>query len=329
MGVYHLMGLGRSPGAITGPITYLAHRYQRWNQDDKAFFAGSGEAQHREQGEKTGDIQALVFFTTKEVLAAYDENSRKQFLSYHYIDNRAGFLEDRSPEDGKPMKEILSTLLKKELPAISGGRTECELFWCEIERQDINLTYQRVVRIVTALSSVGGQGKEMWVNLTGGNNVVNFALQLAAALSGEVARLYYVQAKNRTAEKSIRYTSEEDYWVDLPVMPLALSRLNHAVLEILQDQPGISEQRLFGLLVERYWDLMRGVDSETLRELYLKPMWKQQLIANVDGGYVIGSQWTVIQPYENILEIMRDQAVTIEQLSTQEEWIDQEILPLN
>lgn len=31
MGTYHLMGLGRSPGAVIGPLTYLAHRYQRWN----------------------------------------------------------------------------------------------------------------------------------------------------------------------------------------------------------------------------------------------------------------------------------------------------------
>jgi hypothetical protein len=53
-----------------------------------------------------------------------------------------------------------------------------------------------VVRVVSALAGVGGQGKEMWVNLTGGNNMINFALELAATLSGDVARLYYVQAEN-------------------------------------------------------------------------------------------------------------------------------------
>lgn len=47
MGTYHLMGLGRSPGAITGPISYLAHRYQRWNEDDRRFFACSGKAKQR------------------------------------------------------------------------------------------------------------------------------------------------------------------------------------------------------------------------------------------------------------------------------------------
>lgn len=43
MGVYHLMGLGRSLGTVIGPLTYLAHRYQRWNDDDKHFFSRSGE----------------------------------------------------------------------------------------------------------------------------------------------------------------------------------------------------------------------------------------------------------------------------------------------
>ncbi|HEY65183.1 MAG TPA: hypothetical protein G4O02_11495 [Caldilineae bacterium] len=69
MGTYHLMGLGRSAGAITGPISYLAHRYQRWNDDDQRFFAFSGEVQQREAGEKVGDVQALVLFTTREVLS--------------------------------------------------------------------------------------------------------------------------------------------------------------------------------------------------------------------------------------------------------------------
>ncbi len=47
MGVYHLMGLGRSPGTVIGPLTYLAHRYQRWNADDQRFFARPGEVRQR------------------------------------------------------------------------------------------------------------------------------------------------------------------------------------------------------------------------------------------------------------------------------------------
>ncbi|GAB4532391.1 MAG: hypothetical protein Kow0063_12910 [Anaerolineae bacterium] len=51
----------------------------------------------------------------------------------------------------------------------------------------------------------------MWVNLTGGNNVINTALELVAMLSGEVVRLYCVQAENQDAGKCVRFTAENGY----------------------------------------------------------------------------------------------------------------------
>ena len=198
MGVYHLMGLGRSPGAITGPISYLAHRYQRWNEEDRAFFARSGEVRQREAGEKVGDVQALVLFTTREVLNG-------EVLAYEFVENPPGRIATGPKQPRQPMKEVLRQLLRREWPAISGGRPFGTIFWCEVDRRDIRTTYERVIRVVAALSGVGGQGHEMWGNLTGGNNVINFALELAATLSGAVARLYYVQAANPDAEKCVRF----------------------------------------------------------------------------------------------------------------------------
>jgi hypothetical protein len=60
MGVYHLMGLGRSPGTVIGPLTYLAHRYERWNAHDQRFFARSGEVRQRQAGEKVGAVSQLA-----------------------------------------------------------------------------------------------------------------------------------------------------------------------------------------------------------------------------------------------------------------------------
>lgn len=37
MGVYHLMGLGLSPGVVTGPISYLAKLYNNWEVEGKEF----------------------------------------------------------------------------------------------------------------------------------------------------------------------------------------------------------------------------------------------------------------------------------------------------
>lgn len=329
MGIYHLMGLGRSIGAITGPVSYLTYRYQRWNHSDQQFFSGSGEVRQKQAGEKVGDIQALVFFTTNEVLTGYDVKNSRPFLSFDYIDNRPGKIDNKQAEKGKPMKDILPQLLAKELKLAKSGRQTVSIFWCEIDRRNIALIYERVVQVITALAGTGGQGKEMWINLTGGNNVTNFALELAANLSGSISRLYYVQAENEIAEKCIRFTSENDYWVELPAMPLALSRIHHAILEILSNHASVSERDIYSRLSQDYYDLMRGLTPETLREAYLVSMWKQKLIIETEQRtYSVGPQWELIQPYEKILSQARQKEVTLEQLAEQMDWISKQDVKL-
>jgi hypothetical protein len=228
------------------------------------------------------------------------------------------------------MKQVLRDLLRREWPAISGGRTAGTVFWCKVDRRDIRTTYERVVRVVAALAGAGGQGKEMWGNLTGGNNVINAALELAAMLSGDVARLYYVQAENEAAEKCVRYTAEDGYWVDLPVMPLALGRVIHAILDILSRQGPLSVRDLYSQLLthETYWNLVQGVSLEVFQEIYLTPLWKQGLIAEAEGGYVVGPQWELIRPYQEALQKAREANLTIEALAQQEPWLEKEELAL-
>lgn len=106
MGVYHLMGLGRSPGVVIGPISYLTHRYERWDEDDVRFFSRSGEAKQREKGEKVGDIQAIILFTTKEIISG-------ELKSFEFIDNTPSSTKGREVEK-TPMREVLSKFLGQE-----------------------------------------------------------------------------------------------------------------------------------------------------------------------------------------------------------------------
>jgi hypothetical protein len=324
MGIYHLMGLGRSPGTVIGPLTYLAHRYNRWNADDRRFFARSGEVRQRRAGQKVGDVQALVLFTTPEVLSG-------QVKAFSYVDNPPGGIVTGPEKSGELMKEILRDLLRCEWPAISGGRKKGTIFWCKVDRRDIRTTYERVIHVVAALASVGGQGKEMWANLTGGNNVINLALELAAILSGDIARLYYVQAENEAAEKCVRYTAEDGYWVDLPVMPLALGRLRQTIMQVLNDNGPISLEDLYSYLRSEYWDLSQGLTSkETLRNEYLAPLWKQGLIAEAEGGYVVGPQWELIRPYQELLQKAQEAKLTIEKLAEENKgWLEKEEVSWN
>jgi hypothetical protein len=96
------MGLGRSPGAITGALSYLAYRYERWNDSDCRFFERSGEAEQREAGERVENVQSLVLFTTAEVV-----NGGIKTLSY--IDNQIGQTIGTNQAEA-PMKEVVMPL---------------------------------------------------------------------------------------------------------------------------------------------------------------------------------------------------------------------------
>lgn len=325
MGVFHLMGLGRSAGVVTSPISYLAHRYSRWDELDQQFFAYSGEIEQRQQGEKVGDIQGLVLFSTKEVITGKQDGG-KAFQSFDYIRNRTGQVTGKSIEGG-PTQQVIPDILKG-VPCknIFGKRSTIDIFWCCIDRRDVQMTYERIIQTVASLATVGGQGKEIWINLTGGTNPVNFALQLAATLSGNGARLYYVQAQNEEAAKCIHFTAEHNYWLELPILPLTLDELNRKVLEQLEDNEyGLSE--LYSRLQNTNWSLMQNYDNERkFRDAVLAPMWKRTLIIGSDSSYSIGPQWSTIKPYEERWLTAQADAIPIEKLAQREEWIIHEQL---
>ncbi|UBF28009.1 DUF6293 family protein [Kovacikia minuta CCNUW1] len=328
MGVYHLMGLGLSPGVVTGPLSYLAYRYQRWNDDDRKFFSRSGEIKQREKGEKVGDIQAIVLFTTTEVI-------KGTVPCQTYIENQLMRTAKTPEQPRKPMREVLPHLIRKEWSKIRGEkskeRPEGSLFWVEVDRRDICEAYKRVVQVVAALAGVGGQGKEMWINLTGGNNVTNFALQLASTLSGDVSRLYYVQAE-QDMEKCTRFTTERNYWIDLPAMPLALSNLNLTVLNLLETAP-MAENNLYSRMKSQYWSLVEEISPTQFREISLAPMWKQGLLEYENELYFKGSQWELIQSYEQLLrqakKNVEEKQLSLEKLAQEADWIVRERLSLS
>jgi len=359
MGVYHLMGLGLSPGAVTGPISYLAHRYQRANKDDLEFFSRSGEAE--QNPDEKGDIQAIVIFTTKEVLEGSDTQD-----DLYYVENRSGTVAKKPKTPLRlPMQTQLKDLLKKDWSNIcgkdsktkgekqngresgkdsktdnekqnekKGKREKGDIFWCEVDLRNTALTYDRVIKVVAALDNPGKRGKEVWSNLTGGNNVINFALQLAATLSSALARLYYVQAINEDAEKCVRFTAENDYWVDLPLIPLVLSPLIEVVIKIIDNQE-LHYNNIYSRLRDSgsQWELLGQVtDAEEFNQRYLLPMWKTGIIKTVNQDiYTVGSQWKLIQEYKEKFEEAKKTGLNIDDLATapEEKWINKEEIYLS
>jgi len=321
MGVYHLMGLGRSPGAVTGPLSYLAFRYARWDQSDQEFFALSGEASHRETGRKVGDVQAIIIFTTKEILSG-------ERPCFEYIENMEGKAEGCHKKGGENVTTVLRTVLKKTWSKISGNRKKGTIWWCTVDRRDIMDVYKKVVSVVQVLASQGGQGKEMWANLTGGNNVINLALELAATLSGNISRLYYVQAQDEKAEKCLYYTSEDGYWIDIPVMPVKFDEVHQHILQLLEEKGSMSLEELHSRSRQSELSVLgRDVSSmRAFRDVYLSPLWKQGLITGGESEYRIGPQWQLVKPYTDLLIEARKREVTLEALSETEDWIEKDTI---
>lgn len=124
----------------------------------------------------------------------------------------------------------------------------------------------------------------------------------------------------------MRFTAENGYGVELPVMPLALGRLSRAIIDLLAKRP-LPLSDLYSALRNQYWDLSRGLTSEeVLRTEYLAPLWKQRLVVEGLAGYSVGPQWELIQPYEEVLQQARQDPVTLEQLAQREAWIQREEL---
>lgn len=305
MGVYHLMGLGRSPGAVTAAISYLADRYERWNESDAAFFATSGEFA---QIGKRGDVQALVLFTTREVIEGHEEGCCSD-----YVDNAAGQTRGRKSW-GDPIPKVLKQVLSDDLKRAAGGRSGVPLYWCEIDRMDPQVTFERIARVMHATKPPGEVGKEIWINLTGGTNVVNLALQLAAALLGGPARLYYLlsddpQCLRYTVPKRDLGTDRDRFWVEIPVVYLRLDAAAGAILEVLEEAGTPVEDfdlcsRLKGH--KDLWAEFQNVDLNDLRRDYLLPMASQQLVSRVDEHtVVVGQQWAVLKHYYAIVADLR------------------------
>ena len=313
MGVYHFMGLGRSPGVVTTAVSYLASRYQRWNKEDREFFATSGEIG---QSTKPGDVQALVLFTTPEVRTG-------EVLAYEYIDNKAGSREGRKVPP-RPMWDALADILGKELGSMKSGRSKVAVYWCDYDRNRPTQTFERVARALLAAKPFGELGKEVWINLTGGSNVLNSAFELAASLTRVPARMYYVLSEN---SQLVRW-SEDTQWVELPIVNMALSRAHLNILLMLPyDPPGMEVSELYGKLKQQQWaDFEDVISPEQLKLQYLVQLRSQRLIAldEATGRVRAEKQWdTLNRYYEAIPEPVgfgKSESLTLDQLAKHEDW---------
>ena len=196
MTIYHLMGLGKSMGAVTGALSYLSER-----QKDADFMGAAATD------------PALIIFTTKAIRCGE---------SLEAIPNSIGQTHP-NPYKHRPAKQWLIDVGQPDLTGFVANQPT-PLYWCEVEYNQPEQGFERVARVLYTLSAqLQRPNDQIWINLTGGSNILNSALQLASAMLGVPARLYYLSV-DQSAQSYLRPTldrrhigtASDHYWIDLP-----------------------------------------------------------------------------------------------------------------
>jgi hypothetical protein len=335
MGVYHFMGLGLSIGAVSAAISYLGARRQRWNLVDQTFFALSGERGQKLE-DKPGDIEALVLFSTSDIRTGHE-------ISRDYILNRPGAVSG-SDKSGQRMPDLLYKVLPGELVAAT-ERTEVALYWCDVMRDDPVTTFERVMAVLLATKPPGRMGKEIWINLTGGNNIINSALNLSASLTGMPARMYYLLSTNdaclrHTVPERELGTDADHFWVEPPIPYIAFNPNHRALLRLLEE-----EIKGEAIEIEFVLDWLQSIDDfssiggdtrqekvKLFRRLYIVPLRAQRLLDLLDDNTIrLGAAWPRFKRYYEAMvreTNSGDQRATLTQLAKDETWFREEILKI-
>ncbi len=316
MGVYHFAGLGKSVGAITAVFSYLSAIRQQGGAKAEMLFGLSDERDHADK--ERGMVQALVLFTTPTIA-----RGERSILCDAYINNQAGRVNGREQDHNRTVKEALASILQKELKAggmVLPDKKTLDIYWCEHERHKPLETFERAYTVLQAAKPEGRLGKECWINLTGGSNVINGALQLATAFLGTAARQYYILSDeprciHHTVPPRDLGTIDDQFWVDLPIVYANFNKLHRTVLEELVSMPEktITHEQLHGQLyqdaeISKLIDI--GADGDrVLRRTILQPMRSQRLIEHFPHAnnnrldrYAIGSGWTQMERYLAIID---------------------------
>jgi hypothetical protein len=240
MGVFHLAGLGKSPGAVTVPLSYIYYflfeAYRNNNEKAKNFFSGSGELSNDEQW--PGKPEALTLFSSEEVL--------------------------KGEETCKPKCELFNISATKIVECINEYIEElCEdfeidnelrikyIYGVKVNISDFDDCFKKIYITIKALA-----GKEVWVNLVGGANQINIALMLASSITLVPRRLYYVFEWDKENNKISEYLHPIEQfknfdnlynnWLDIPLLFLDIDKLKNLYTTLTERESiNISELEQF------------------------------------------------------------------------------------
>ena len=259
MGVWHFMSLGESPGAVTAALSYIKKRYE---QNDIDFFGSdSGRA-------KVKKVSGIVIFTTPEVRHGQLPAKGKTYIDNQYNFNKGEKVSLGDKQGNLNTFEIVRRFIRKEFRQML-EEERGKVYWLEANYWDLEFNLRQVARAFYALSPPRTTGREIWVNLTGGSNVMNIATLLVTIMSGITGRAYYTYTRD---PRLLRPAKEDDFWYDIPVLKVDFDRDYEAILRVLKEQGDwVEAKELFDRVQQRRLGEFRGT-KETFASDYLNKL---------------------------------------------------------
>lgn len=260
MGVYHVSGLGTSPGALTMPLTavYLLHAAMEAGHNGAIkFFAFTGD---QESPNEKPYPEVIIVFTSKEVI----EGNKK--LKY-----KSKWFSFGTPKNGKvesiakPIVKYLNRLIDYLNKTFELNITLPEaLYFIETDYQSFEDAYYKA-----GVTLNGLKRKEVWVNMIGGSNQINVALFLAGTYIAVPMKYYYLFQNNilklepewidkPTNVNSLRKCADEIlyrwYRCSLPPFNLGIGTVLRRLYLLFQKREKASTSDILSILKERGFD---------------------------------------------------------------------------
>lgn len=259
MGVWHFLSLGDSPGAVTAPLEYIKRRYEA---HDAAFF---GADERRPEPKKTSGI---VLFTTTDVRDAKRHDSKQRFYFENlYGQNKGGREIPLNPGRGYLKTfQVVKDYLKENYAAMLAEEVG-KVYFLEAKLLDLDFNLRQLARAFYALSPPNETGKEIWVNLTGGTNVMNLAVHMMTTLSGVAGRAYYTYTENTAFLFPDSPDNEKRFWYEVPVLKVDFDHRYEILLKTVADRKDwIYAQDLFNRVGHQIFP--PEVDTDTRRRSF-------------------------------------------------------------
>ena len=322
MGVYHISGLGLSPGALTVPLTviYLLQVAQL-KGDEKAiqFFSSSGELKPRKGSREVlqGVPEYIIILTSKEVISGsaqlrYRSNwfGIPKTVKSEPVDKVLRlFFENLSEYLDREFDDDVSSKILKKLKGI---------YLIEVQHDNFEDCFFKAGVTLKALGAITLEGTmhEIWANMIAGTNQINSAILMAGAYTASVSRYYYLFQSLENSdllepewiEKPKERIPTElllQRWNELPLFSIDVGPILLKISELFQGRDVVNINEFEQALREEI-DKLRSRENAEIW-YYSSRVLNRQFLAKLVGRIILITESKVVKGplFDKIIEIWK------------------------